>query len=187
MFFQVKESISVLSSSEVAEVRILWRRNYKKNQAVGTGLGEAPTQGNKKQHLNLSTALGKRDRLKSVIIKDRGCGGRDEGKEQMNERTVPFLPPLIAQIIINPKFVQGRTGLRQTLNSRGDRTCVLKQAHVLRKECCVLSLVYNMVKDSRNVTVPWQKTFFSSSTLIIYHPFTPCPILIPDQKDWVPQ
>lgn len=127
MFFQVKERASVLS----LQVRWLLRSEYfgegttKKTRLLVQGWGEAPTQGNKKQHFKSGTALRNVYRLKSVIIKDRGCGGRDEGKEQMNERTVPFLPPLIAQIIINPKRV-GRTGLRQTLNSRGDQTCVLK-------------------------------------------------------------
>lgn len=78
-------------------------KELQKNEASVQGGGEPPTQGNKKQHFKSGTALGNVYRLKSVIIKDRGCGGRDEGKEKMNERTVPFLPPLIAQIIINPK------------------------------------------------------------------------------------
>lgn len=126
MFFHVKERGSGLS----LKVRWLLRSEHfgegtTEKEAVGTGWGEAPTQGNKKQRFKSGTALGNVYRLKSVIIKDRGCGGRDEGKEKMNGRTVPFLPPLIAQIIINPKRV-GRTGLRQTRNSRGDGTCVLK-------------------------------------------------------------
>lgn len=104
MFFHVKERSSVLSLSEVAaEVQVLWRKHYKKTRLSVQGWGEPPTQGNKKQHFKSGTTLGNVYRLKSIIIKDRGCGGRDEGKEKMNERTVPFLPPLIAQIIINPK------------------------------------------------------------------------------------
>lgn len=49
------------------------------------------TQGNHQQHLTFGTALGNVYRLKNIIIKDRGYGERDEGKERMNERTVPFL------------------------------------------------------------------------------------------------
>lgn len=118
------KKFSIISSEVAAEVCILCQKNHKKTGGCQYE-GEATHTGNKKQHLKFGTALGNVYRLKKGIIKDRGCGGRGEGKEKMNERTVPFLPPLIAQIIINPKWI-GRTVLRQTLNSRGDQTCVLK-------------------------------------------------------------
>lgn len=101
--FPCKEKFSTISSSEA-----LLRSEYsgkgttKKLEVVGTR-EKPPTQGNNKQHLKFGTAFGNVYRLKNLRIKDRGCGGRDEGEEKMNERIVPFLSPLIAQIIINLK------------------------------------------------------------------------------------
>lgn len=46
------------------------------------------------QHLKFGIALGNIYRLKNIMIKDRGYVGRAEGKEKMNERTVPILATL---------------------------------------------------------------------------------------------
>lgn len=62
----------------------------KKLEATGARV-KPPTQGNNKQHFKSGTALGNVYRLRNIIIKDRGYGGRDEGREKMNGRTVPFL------------------------------------------------------------------------------------------------
>ena len=50
-----------------------------------------PTRGNNTQYLKFGIALRNVYRLKNIIIKDRGYGARTEGKEKMNERTVPIL------------------------------------------------------------------------------------------------
>ena len=61
-----------------------------KPEATGTR-EKPPTQGDNKQHFKSGTALGNVYRLKNIIIRDRGYGGRDEGKGKMNGRTVPPL------------------------------------------------------------------------------------------------
>lgn len=61
-----------------------------KPEDTGTRV-KPPTQRNNKQHLKFGSALGNDYRLTNIIIKDRGCGGREEGKEGMNKRGVPFL------------------------------------------------------------------------------------------------
>lgn len=64
----------------------------RKQKLEVTDTGEKPpTQGNNTQHLKLGTILGNVYRLTIIITKDGGYGGRDEGKQKMNERTVPFL------------------------------------------------------------------------------------------------
>lgn len=61
-----------------------------KLEPTGTRV-KPPTQRNNKQHLKFGSVLGNVYRLTNIIIKERGCGGRDEGKEGMNKRAVPFL------------------------------------------------------------------------------------------------
>lgn len=61
-----------------------------KLEPTGTRV-KPPTQHNNKQHLKFGSALGNVYGLTNIIIKDRGCGRGDEGKERMNKRAVPFL------------------------------------------------------------------------------------------------